>query len=120
MSAETHDKALAFLGAFKLAIEAERQAQAMYSGLIEFTGFCSPPSDQARSRSASISVMNALIAHIERRKLTQVQAARLLGVTQPRVSNLMAGKIHLFSIDTLVNLLAAAGLRVALRVSKAA
>jgi len=33
MSAETHDKALAFLGAFKLAIEAERQAQAMYSRL---------------------------------------------------------------------------------------
>jgi rubrerythrin len=33
MSAETHDKARAFLGAFKLAIEAERQAQAMYSGL---------------------------------------------------------------------------------------
>jgi rubrerythrin len=33
MSAETHDKARAFLGAFKLAIEAERQAQAMYSEL---------------------------------------------------------------------------------------
>jgi len=33
MSAETHDKALAFLGAFKLAIEAERQAQDMYSRL---------------------------------------------------------------------------------------
>jgi rubrerythrin len=37
MSAETHDKARAFLGAFKLAIEAERQAQAMYSGLKEMS-----------------------------------------------------------------------------------
>lgn len=50
MSAETHDKARAFLGAFKLAVEAERQAQAMYSRLKEmcddellgqlFDGFC--------------------------------------------------------------------------------
>ena len=37
MSAETHDKARALLGAFKLAIEAERQAQAMYSGLKEMS-----------------------------------------------------------------------------------
>jgi len=80
-------------------------------------GFTPAEAVNLRLRAA---MMNALIAHIERRKLTQVQAARLLGVTQPRVSNLMAGKIHLFSIDTLVNLLAAAGLRVALRVSKAA
>ena len=64
--------------------------------------------------------MNALIAHIEKKKLTQTQLAKLLGVTQPRVSDLMRGKIHLFSIDTLVNLLAAAGLKVSLRVSRAA
>ena len=47
-------------------------------------------------------------------------SSALLGVTQPRVSDLMRGKIHLFSIDTLVNLLAAAGLKVDLRVSRAA
>lgn len=51
---------------------------------------------------------------------TQAQAARLLGITQPRVSNLMAGNINLFSIDTLVKLLARAGLRVEVRVRKAA
>ena len=49
-----------------------------------------------------------------------MQAAKLLRVTQPRISDLMRGRIHLFSIDTLVNFLAAAALRVTLRVSRAA
>jgi predicted XRE-type DNA-binding protein len=37
-------------------------------------------------------------------------------VTQPRISNLMRGKIEVFSLDMLVNMLAAAGLRVTLQV----
>jgi predicted XRE-type DNA-binding protein len=41
-------------------------------------------------------------------------------VTQPRISDLMRGKIELFGIDMLVNMLAAAGLRVRLQVKKAA
>jgi len=47
--------------------------------------------------------------------LTQVDAAELLGVAQPRVSDLKRGKIGLFTIDSLVNMLARAG--VAVRVS---
>ena len=58
--------------------------------------------------------------HIAREGLSQGQAARLLGVTQPRVSDLMRGKIELFGIDSLVNMLAAAGLRVEMRVKRAA
>jgi predicted XRE-type DNA-binding protein len=38
-------------------------------------------------------------------------AARLLGVTQPRVSDLMRGRIDLFSIDTLIDMLARLGIR---------
>ena len=49
---------------------------------------------------------------IEARRLTQAAAAKLFGVTQPRVSNLVRGKIDLFSIDTLVDMLARAGARV--------
>jgi len=56
---------------------------------------------------------------IEARKLTQRAAANLLGVTQPRVSDLIRGKIDLFSIDTLVNMLARAGMRVQLRIAGA-
>lgn len=57
-------------------------------------------------------MMRALVAYIRKEELTQAAAAKVLGVTQPRVSDLMRGKIHLFSIDNLVVLLAAAGLRV--------
>ncbi len=80
-------------------------------------GFSPVEAANLRMRAA---MMNALIAHIEVKRLTQVEAARLLGVTQPRISDLMRGRIHLFSIDRLVNLLAAAGLRVDVRVRKAA
>jgi predicted XRE-type DNA-binding protein len=44
--------------------------------------------------------------------LTQARAARLLGVSQPRVSDLARGRIDQFSIDALVNMLAKAGIRV--------
>ncbi len=40
---------------------------------------------------------------------TQEQAARLLGVSQPRISDLMRGKIDRFSVDTLVKLLGKSG-----------
>jgi predicted XRE-type DNA-binding protein len=56
--------------------------------------------------------MARLARVIEERDLTQAEAARVLGVTQPRVSDLVRGKIDLFSIDMLVNLLAKAGLQV--------
>ena len=46
------------------------------------------------------------------RKLTQIQAARLLQVTQPRVSDLLRGRIDLFSMDTLIDMLARLGVRV--------
>lgn len=57
--------------------------------------------------------------HIERGKLSQSQAAKLFGVTQPRVSDLMRGKIDLFGLDSLVNM-AAAGLQVEMHVKTAA
>ncbi len=53
---------------------------------------------------------------IAARKLTQAAAAKLLGVTQPRVSDLVRGKIDLFRIDALVNMLVRAGVRVRLTV----
>jgi predicted XRE-type DNA-binding protein len=65
-------------------------------------------------------MMAALIDAIEKRALTQAGAAKLLGITQPRVSDLMRGKIQLFSIDTLVKLLSVAGLRINFKVSRAA
>lgn len=49
---------------------------------------------------------------IASRKLTQTKAANLLRVTQPRVSDLLRGRIDLFSTDTLIDMLARLGVRV--------
>jgi predicted XRE-type DNA-binding protein len=65
------------------------------------------------------ALMQELTAHITRAGMTQSETAQQFGVTQPRISDLMRGKIDLFSIDTLVNMLAAAGLQVDLRVRQA-
>jgi predicted XRE-type DNA-binding protein len=61
-------------------------------------------------------LMVALKAYIQRVGMTQAEAARLLGVTQPRVSDLMRGKINLFGLDALVNMATVAGLRVQLQI----
>ena len=80
-------------------------------------GFNAAEAENLRIRSA---MMRALVAFIRNNQLTQARAAKLWGVSQPRISDLMRGKIHLFSIDNLVILLAAAGLRVDLKIKKAA
>jgi predicted XRE-type DNA-binding protein len=75
---------------------------------------------QAENMKLRSQLMMALKDHIARTELTQSQAARLLGVTQPRISDLMRGKIELFGLDTLVNMISAAGLHVEMRISDAA
>ena len=65
-------------------------------------------------------LMMAVTEHIRKNALTQVQAARLFGITQPRVSDLIRGKIELFSIDALVQMLAAARTQVQMKLKKAA
>jgi predicted XRE-type DNA-binding protein len=55
---------------------------------------------------------------IKARGLTQARAAKLFAVTQPRISNLVRGRIDLFSIDTLVDMLAQAGVRVNVSVQR--
>jgi len=76
--------------------------------------------NQAANLSLRAEMMDALIAEIEKRGLTQAPAAKALGVSQPRISDLMRGKLHLFSIDTLITLLSALGLRVEMKVRRAA
>src|SRR6266545_4830917 len=66
--------------------------------VFESLGFPSVDAENLRVRAF---MMNALIGHIEERKLTQTQAAKMLGITQPRASDLLRGKIDLFSIDKL-------------------
>ncbi len=76
--------------------------------------------EQAANMKLRSQLMIALKDHITRASMSQSQAAELFGVTQPRISDLMRGKIHLFALDALVNMAAAAGLRIELRVREAA
>ena len=77
------------------------------------------PAQAENMRLRSVLIM-ALKDHIAGTGLSQLEAAKALGVTQPRISDLMRGKIELFGLDTLVNMIGAAGLHVEMRVSDAA
>lgn len=75
---------------------------------------------QAENMKVRSALMIALKERIEAEGLSQVNAAKLFGVTQPRISDLFRGKVTLFSIDTLINMLATAGLHVELHIAQAA
>jgi predicted XRE-type DNA-binding protein len=75
---------------------------------------------QAENMKLRSSLMMALSDHMTREGLSQSKAAKMFGVTQPRISDLQRGKIELFSLDTLVNMLAAANLHVEMRIATAA
>ena len=62
----------------------------------------------------------ALSEHIAGAGLSQSQAAKLFGITQPRVSDLVRGKIDLFSLDALVNMASTAGMHIEMQVREAA
>jgi predicted XRE-type DNA-binding protein len=63
-------------------------------------------------------LMDAVRDVIRRHGLRQSDAALLFVVAQPRVSDLVRGKIELFSIDTLIGMLAAAGVQVNVRLRR--
>ncbi len=73
----------------------------------------------AENMKVRSALMHELVTYITNAGMTQSQAARQFGVTQPRISDLTRGKIDLFSIDTLVNMLTSAGLKLDLHVRAA-
>ena len=76
--------------------------------------------EDAENMKLCSALMMALKTHLVRSGLSQAQIAKLFGVTQPRVSDLLRGKINLFGLDALVNMAVVAGLRVRMSVRKAA
>ena len=75
---------------------------------------------EAENMKLRSHLMTALKEHITRVELSQAHAAKLFGVTQPRVSDLIRGKINLFGLDALVNMASAAGMHVEMHVQEAA
>ena len=76
------------------------------------------PPEQARNLLWRSELMAKAEELIRSRGLTQVQAAKLFGVTQPRISDLMKGKFELFSLQGLINMLTRAGMAVHLVVEQ--
>jgi len=73
--------------------------------------------DEAENLKIRADLMIELTKLIEAQKLTQAAAAKLLGVTQPRVSDLIRGKIDRFSVDGLIEMLGHAGASVSIVVT---
>lgn len=73
---------------------------------------------QAASMRIRSELMMALQKWLNAEGLTQATAAGLFGVTQPRVSDLMRGRINLFSLDTLIDMAATAGLSPSVTIKK--
>ena len=78
-------------------------------------GFGPEEADNLRIRAA---LMIELTENIRRAGLTQKQAADTLGVTQPRISDLMRGRINVFSIDTLIAMLSRVGVKTTIKVGR--
>lgn len=79
----------------------------------------SDPVERERLKLLS-SLMMMARRHIKEQGWTQVQAAEHLGVTQPRISDLMRGKINVFGVDSVLAMLARAGLQLEIKVKDAA
>ena len=76
------------------------------------------------AESANMTARSDLLIALQRTiaswGLTQAEAAKRLGITRPRITDLLGGKIAKFSLDALVNLASQAGLVVHIHTSEAA
>ena len=72
-------------------------------------GFTSGESEKLRIKA---KLMTTIESYIAEKGLTQAQAADLMGVSRPRISDVVRGKIDKFTIDALVDMLTRAGFQV--------
>lgn len=76
--------------------------------------------DAADSMKARAAIMIRIEKTIRGWDVSQIEAARRLGITQPRVNDLLRGKIDKFSLDSLFDLARHAGLKVSVAIRRAA
>jgi len=75
--------------------------------------------EQAANLRARAELMRQIEAIVKRKGWTQVEAARQCGVTQPRMNDLLRGRVSRFSLDALVNISTALGCRVRVEIEAA-
>jgi predicted XRE-type DNA-binding protein len=68
--------------------------------------------EQAANLRARAELMQKIAAHLKQHDWTQAEAASRSGVTQPRINDLLRGRVSRFSLDALVNIATALGCRV--------
>lgn len=74
---------------------------------------------QAANLRARAELMRQLAALVRKQGWTQAEAARHCGVTQPRINDLLRGRVSRFSLDALVNIATALGRRVRIEIEAA-
>lgn len=79
-----------------------------------------PNTAAAANLAARADLMLAVRERVRGWAVTQDEAARRLGLTRPRLSDLLRGKIDRFSLDALMNIASSAGLRPTIRLEDAA
>jgi len=79
-----------------------------------------PVAAEAANMKARAGMMIAIRETVAAWKLTQAAAAKRLGLTQPRMNDLLRGRINKFSLDALMNLAGRAGLRVRVEIDRPA
>jgi predicted XRE-type DNA-binding protein len=79
----------------------------------------SSPAEAANMKARS-DVLIAIRKVVDGWNVTQAEAAKRLGINQPRVNDLLRGRIDKFSLDALMNLAARAGLSVRVKVVRSA
>lgn len=77
-------------------------------------GYQKPEAENLKVRA---QLMAECVSFIERRALSQAEAGRALGLTQPQVSDLVRGRIEKFTVDRLINALTCAGAHVSVKVA---
>ena len=75
--------------------------------------------EQAANLQARSQMMQQITAIIHSRDWTQAEAAAHCGVTQPRINDLLRGRISKFSLDALVNIATSLGQRVNIQIEAA-
>jgi predicted XRE-type DNA-binding protein len=75
------------------------------------------PEEEAEHLRVRADLLIQIQKALKARKMKQAEAAKVLGVTQPRISDLIRGRIDLFSVDSLIDMLARLGIRVRLVVT---
>jgi len=85
----------------------QRQRSRSTGNVFRDLGFSADEADHLRVRSELVAKLQTVITA---RGLKQAEAAKLFGVTQPRVSDLMRGRIDLFNAEMLIDMLAKVGI----------